>query len=115
MTGDVPEMVERVARAICRAVGQDPDGLVGDPKVPPVPLHGTLTVKFLPLWKHFEPSARAAIEAMREPTEAMLMAGSIAMRRVSMEDGRRVTRFPSVDLVSEQLGKIVDAALGKPS
>lgn len=48
------EMVERVARAIC----QPPVGdYSGD-------------------WRDFIPEARAAIEAMREPTEGMLEAGS---------------------------------------
>jgi hypothetical protein len=61
-------MVERVARALCRDGGfQDTDSL--DHRVrfgsdPPV-------VDTQPIWRRFEKEARAAIEAMREPTEKM--------------------------------------------
>lgn len=45
-------MVERVARAICRhAMGGESD------------------------WSNFVADARSAIEAMREPTDAMIIAG----------------------------------------
>lgn len=52
-------MIERVARAICTAHGEFPD--TETPYNPHVS-H---------LWQHYIPSARAAIEAMRTPTEAM--------------------------------------------
>jgi hypothetical protein len=53
------EMVERVARAICRGVGQvRPDVILTDE----------------PAWHQYIYAARAAIEAMREPTPEMLRA-----------------------------------------
>lgn len=59
------EMIERVARALAShhwyMSGNDPEkeGAVIDRR-----------------WRNFEPQARAAIEAMCEPTEAMLASGS---------------------------------------
>lgn len=50
------EMVEKVARAICEVERMNPDDALGG-------------------WVHWVPAARAAIEAMREPTEAMLYRG----------------------------------------
>jgi hypothetical protein len=52
-------MVERVARALCKANGKDPDAIVG----------------VRPYWIAYEQVARAAIEAMLPPTGAMLKAG----------------------------------------
>jgi hypothetical protein len=52
-------MVERVARALCKENAKDPDW----------PVAGT------PYWKAYEREARAAIEAMRQPTEAMRESG----------------------------------------
>lgn len=60
------EMVERVARAIALARGMDPGG------------NSVTAFQGAPrdcrVWETLVPSARAAIEAMREPTEAMLKA-----------------------------------------
>lgn len=64
MTG----MVERVARAQCAAFGLDPNYQLTDPKT------GKVTVQ----WQLHEKMARAAIMAMREPTDAMGHAGLIA-------------------------------------
>lgn len=57
-------MIERVARALCVAAGHDPDRthdiyVEGDPDA------GVA-------WAGYRREARAAIEAMREPTEAMV-------------------------------------------
>lgn len=62
--GDVPEMVERVARAMCRAAGIDPD------------FRGEIlsATGGKAKWEYEVPSARAAIEAMREPGEAVIAA-----------------------------------------
>lgn len=58
----VPEMVERVARAICGSEGfYAPDG-IGD--------HGGREAN----WRFHIAEARAVIEAMREPTDAMTQA-----------------------------------------
>jgi hypothetical protein len=52
-------MVERVARAICVSEGAvDPDG----------------SFEGVAHWERYDAEARAAIEAMREPTEAMMQA-----------------------------------------
>lgn len=50
-------MIERVARAICVDGGFNPDEQM--------PNNG-------PRWRYYEPAARSAIQAMREPTEEML-------------------------------------------
>ena len=52
------EMIERVARAITVAEGDDPDGGTG-----------SLLNEGEVWWQHRIPQARAAIEAMREPTK----------------------------------------------
>ena len=70
------DMVERVARAICLANTQ------GDE-----------------MWQAFVPEARAALEAMREPTEGMVRAGRDEYYGVSPFSAR----FAWI--------KIVDAAL----
>jgi hypothetical protein len=62
----VSEMVERVARALCVRHGNDPDRLYVDR------LGHT---RDYPWWQSYVDDARAAIEAMREPTEAMEEAG----------------------------------------
>ena len=74
------EMVERVARAICESEKMNPDDKLGG-------------------WIHWVNAARAAIEAMREPTDEMLSA---------MEPWSRVTGHHKL-----VWGAGVDAALGK--
>jgi hypothetical protein len=54
-------LIERVARAICKARGVDPDGVIAN----------------RPAWKLYIPEARASILAMREPTMEMVEAGRI--------------------------------------
>ncbi|MCA0032784.1 hypothetical protein [Mesorhizobium sp. B263B2A] len=64
---EIPEMVEKVARALCVASLRDPDKLV-----PALPNRTIMA------WQQFEHGARAAIGEMREPlpsmSEAMLTA-----------------------------------------
>jgi hypothetical protein len=55
------DMIERVARAICEAERMNPDDALGG-------------------WVHWQEAARAAIEAMREPSEEMLFAGHRAIK-----------------------------------
>lgn len=57
------EMVERVARAIC-VVAKGPD-------YPDADYYGKPGDPWRKWWESFVPEARAAIAAMREPTEAM--------------------------------------------
>ena len=67
------EMIERVARAICKARGFEPEGC-NDPA--PVPRGTTVVLAVaLPNWRYFRVDAEAAIAAMREPTEVMLCEG----------------------------------------
>lgn len=58
-------MLERVARAICTAAGIDPDGKSHEPE------HDFR-------WQDFLKEARAAIAAMRDPTDAMCFAAGRA-------------------------------------
>ena len=55
------EIIERVARAICASLDEDPDAADT-----PYEIRG---------WRLHQSTARAAIAAMREPTEAMIGAG----------------------------------------
>jgi hypothetical protein len=73
------EMIERVCRALCSEWAVDPDGTEGFllESAPLVPDKGE------PNWTGYEPLARAVIEAMREPTEAMTDAG---WRRIDERD-----------------------------
>lgn len=66
------EMVERVARAIASTRGRDPDDTAGGPHP-----GGTWLEKGEPWWRGDVDAARAAIEAMREPTEKMIEAGQL--------------------------------------
>jgi hypothetical protein len=67
MSGD--DMVEIVARAICTAMGEKPDAM--ESRCLPGSYH---TDDGEQHWAGYIDHARAAIEAMREPTEAMLRA-----------------------------------------
>jgi hypothetical protein len=59
------DMVERVAWAICAKEYEDPNELTN--AYPDGPMY--------PVWKDFEWCARAAIKALREPTQQMRLAG----------------------------------------
>lgn len=61
------EMVERVARAICKSVGFHPDA--------PARNHGALNDS--PMWKTYQRDAVAAIKEMREPTRTMILAAEL--------------------------------------
>lgn len=64
-------MIERLARAMCRAVGYDPDETI----------HGMIDLETgketaaIPRWRAYAVAARAALVELREPTEGMWMAG----------------------------------------
>jgi hypothetical protein len=57
------EMIERVARAIADAIDGEADKFTHSPQN----------------WELWVPQARAAVEAMREPTERMAYSGSWAV------------------------------------
>jgi hypothetical protein len=71
-------MVERVARAMCVAVGHDPDSdwRNGGDAMLGVEIPASRAQR----WRLYEAQARAAIEAMREPTPAMLEASQETRR-----------------------------------
>lgn len=59
------EMVERVARALAVSFGDDPDGYTG-----------SLLNEDQRWWEHYVEHAKAAIDAVREPTAAEALNGS---------------------------------------
>lgn len=73
MAGE-PEMVERVARAICRARGLNPDEVTMGSGGYGVNPQGRVTITneiYQRRWHLSTGEARAAIQAMREPTSWM--------------------------------------------
>ena len=101
MTGESESMVERVARALCVADGHEPDS---DWRIDG---NVMLTVALAPgaekFWRTYEPLARTAIEAMREPTEAMLQAAAV--------DRTPRTATNSLDRMYESVGHLYRAAI----
>jgi hypothetical protein len=70
------EMVQRVARAICASVdGRNPDHLIAVYEDRPCIGGGIMLPIHKRDWENYLVQARAAIDAMREPTEAMIEAG----------------------------------------
>lgn len=63
------EMVERIARVLCERSGKNPDNTDGGSGF------GGASRVGEPAWEAWADDARAVIEAMREPTEAMEAAG----------------------------------------
>lgn len=88
-------MVERVARAICAADGHDPDG-------PPIDEYPSAIYP----WAVYRNLAKAAIEAMREPSEEMKKAGEHA--EISDSYGEY---YVSADNAADIFRAMVDAAL----
>lgn len=78
-------MVEKVARAmVCNSTGtRDPD------KMTPAPRG---QAGLVPLWRCYEHLARAAIEAMREPSEAMVFAGLDSPRAFEISETETLFR-----------------------
>jgi len=71
------DMIERVARAMCRNRGLDPDEATsGEGRV--FAGGGSEFIVHRRRWAEHSGDARAAIEAMREPTGEMLDAGDAA-------------------------------------
>jgi hypothetical protein len=85
MTGSLA-FIERVARALCRLDGH-PENAIMDGK---------------PLWMDFVPEARAAIEAMREPSPEILA----VLERLLDTQGHHQTLEESWDM-------LITAAIGE--
>lgn len=64
-------LLERVARALCRSDGKEPD--VG-PAISIEKQRGAIPDS-VPNWKRYTDQARAVLEAIREPSEEMIKAG----------------------------------------
>lgn len=80
---DSDSMVERVARAICVSEKMNDDDVLGG-------------------WVHWREAARAAIEAMHNPTNEMIDAGKVHLRSMG---GHREWR------VGQAFDFMIDAAL----
>lgn len=92
---DTPEMVAKVARALCWKNGMNPDVTLGGDGV-----------NFL--WHEYEDQARAAILAMREPTPEMRFAGAAYLH------SRGYTGVTASDLWPTHHA-MIDAALKGPA
>lgn len=92
------EMIERVARAIFRADGANPDSIMTDGDALELGAPERLIGK--PMWQFYADHARAAIEAMREPAipvEYML--------------DRWINAKPLAGMGKKLWGELIDAAL----
>jgi hypothetical protein len=72
-------MVERVARAICSKTNIAMEGVTEIHLDNPdyvIPAHKRTDGVAIPRWKLYVEQARAAIEAIRQPTKAMIEAGA---------------------------------------
>lgn len=96
------EMIERVARAICKARGDDPDA-----RGPAVWQSGFYPDHLFARWRSYEGLARAAIAEMREPTEAMVAAGGREVQ-IDYENGREADRVTDATNCWQAM---IDAAL----
>jgi len=94
MASDAPEMIERVARALAVEDACDPDFVDTNGRVQ---------------WTYHIGAARAAIEAMREPTEAMMRASRIV---TTLPDGVDVSRITTWG--SNVWPAMIDASLTAP-
>ncbi len=97
------EMVERGAQAIAAYLHGSADTLAFQGGEPPKEA-----------WKFYIPAARAAIEAMREPTQAMLDDAQEALGyEVEFVGGGGNFKFCTNDLRAIQ-SALIDAALSEP-
>lgn len=83
-------MIETVARAICRTQTQDDEG---------------------DYWKAFLPEATAAIQAMRDPTDTMKVAGGLRCEEIMFEGKSSGVIFDDMATVFVTM---IDAALTEP-
>jgi hypothetical protein len=110
---DTPEMVERVARAICSGDGSNPDRLVayGQPERASnntfvVPQNG------VPHWQTYVWQASAAIEVMREPTQGMVGSVDVEIHRAGNDETNITSELSDKEII-EVWSAMIDAALGR--
>lgn len=102
------DMVERVARALAVATNVNPDTVGTATDLGLAPYRGVidLTSKPAPFWTFYIPEARAAIEAMREPTKEMSRNGELGPSAAQV----RLMRCDQDDFYR----LMIDRALGCP-
>lgn len=100
-------MIERVARAICNASGIDPDRKYKSSD------YSERTSPHEFAWHEFQPEARAAIEAMRNPTEQVADAfiGLDGEESWALEPERSHEFFGTLQGFRESWNDALDAAL----
>ncbi len=91
------EMIERVARALSIADGMQPEAHSNDGDE-------------LPMWTLYVKDARAAIEAMREPTPEMMLSATRTEKR--LDEGSVEVSYLVV--ACDIWPKMIDAALRAP-
>ena len=104
---DTPEMIERVARALCSWEGLDPELMVYPG--PPMLVSGghVATGTPRPAWMGFYERARAAIRALLEPTELMVESGAASLDEIchnGYSDGYRA-QYVWAAMCSKALGQ----------
>lgn len=95
---DSETMIEKVARALCEAEGMNPDHESNEDMD-----------EAAKLWTTYRHLARAAIEAMREPTAAMKLAGA------DKHNGYYHTEEQARDDSGLIFTAMIDAALSAPN
>lgn len=83
-------MIERVARALCKAAGDHPDSLYAGPPIDEPVFLSSGAIQPTLGWHKYVPEARAAITAMREPTEAMDLSACKVTTSTRYGDGSSV-------------------------
>lgn len=98
------DKLEEVARAICKVRGHNPNMRVEE--------YGQSSHQYWE-WELFTKEAKAAIEAMREPTDEMKIAGIDVspMGRVKYDDGGALGKWVSYD--TDKTGEIWQAMIDK--
>lgn len=86
------DIIERVARAICQANQVEPDS-------------DSQTDGNACQWEDYAEDARAAIAAMREPTDAMIEVGEMKANDLTQPD------WSPIDIASRTYTAMIDAAL----
>lgn len=90
-------MIERVARAVEQELGRQ-EAVLTDP----------LTLRRMQAKR----IARAAITAMREPTEEMTFRAAVATKEFTRDDeGRRVTHYLAPDRLNAGYAAMIEAAI----
>lgn len=110
--GETLSMLERISRALLIADGENPDAFITKADQAACDREGLASADHaIPLWRQPEHlnRARAALEAVREPTEAMLRASPVVGTGVDAE-GRWCT---NTDPAAWVWRAMIDTAIGE--